>query len=225
MMNYDNEIWKDIVIEMNGVIYDYTELYQVSNFGRVRSLDRIDSNGHRRIKGKVLKLKVNNKGYQYVGLYKDGKSKQFYVHRIVATMFIPNHDNLLVINHRDENKNNNYVENLEWCTHKYNTNYGTRNERISKKRKGKPHTDEAKGRISESHKGDKNPKARAVICLETKQVFGCVREANEWIAKGNVSQCCIGACKTAGGYHWEYYDDYQRRQRMNTDNKNSKLIA
>ena len=200
------EQWKDIVIEKNGEVFDYTGLYQVSNLGRVRSCDRVDALG-REVKGKVLKCNQTKTGYLRIVLSKNGEAKLFLIHRLVAHMFIPNPDNLPVVNHKDENPLNNCVENLEWCTQKYNINYGTRNERAGKKMKGK-----------------KSPAAKKVICLETKRIFNCTVEASEW-CHGNVSMCCRGRNKTAGGYHWQFLDDYKRQLRMNTDIKNSQLVA
>ena len=114
------EIWKDIV--------GYENLYQVSNFGRVRSLNRTvwNHNGYAPKKGVVLVSRANATGHHTVNLSKNCKSKMFFVHRLVAFAFIPNPDNLPIINHKDENPSNNSVENLEWCTHKYNMNYGNR---------------------------------------------------------------------------------------------------
>lgn len=116
-------------------VYGYENLYEVSNFGRVRSLDKYDSRGHFRA-GFVLKpsIRSNNSQYLRVGLTKDGIRKHKNVHRIVATSFLPNPQNLPQVNHKDENKLNNYVENLEWCTASYNANYGTRQKRIIEKR-------------------------------------------------------------------------------------------
>ena len=103
------EEWKDIVIEKNGVVYNYTNKYQVSNFGRVRAL-----NFHRSGYSKLLKLRNTSDGYLQVGLRKDGKQTMFRVHRLVANAFIENPNNLPVVNHKDENKQNNNVDNLEW---------------------------------------------------------------------------------------------------------------
>ena len=197
------EQWKDIIIEKNGIIYDYTGLYQVSNLGRVKSLGNDKTR-----KEKILKPKINNNGYLKVGLYKNGKVKIFLVHRLVATAFIPNPDNLPVVNHRDENPSNNSVENLEWCTAKYNINYGTRNERVSEK-----------------HTGAKNPRARKVICLETKQIFGCAKDAEQWCGKIGVGRCCRGITRTCGGCHWQFLEDYRREQRKQSDINNSRLAA
>ena len=102
MKEHQEEIWKDIVIERNGIVYDYTGLYQVSNLGRVRSLDRINCNG-RRINGRILKLQdeQDKNGYVWIVLSKDGTAKKFSVHRLVATAFIPNPDNLPIVNHKN----------------------------------------------------------------------------------------------------------------------------
>lgn len=136
ILNYLGEEWKDIK--------GYEGLYQVSNLGRVRSLSRYVK--HRTIyilKGKLLKQRTRGKGYLAVTLCKNSKLKHYYVHRLVAEAFIPNPNNLPQVNHKDENKSNNCVDNLEWCDDKYNTNYGTRNERHSmaiKKRRGGHHS-------------------------------------------------------------------------------------
>lgn len=108
-------------------IKGYEGLYEVSNTGKVRTL-----NYNRTGKVKELSL-VNCCGYLHVNLYKECKCKQFLVHRLVVETFIGEIPKGLVINHKDENKQNNNVDNLEICTQKYNLNYGTRNKRASKK--------------------------------------------------------------------------------------------
>lgn len=107
-----NEIWKDIK--------DYPN-YQVSNLGRVRNK-----------KGSIRKTKLKKDGYISITLCKNGEHKTFLVHRLVATAFIPNPNNYTIINHINEDKTDNRAENLEWCTAKYNINYGTHNERTAK---------------------------------------------------------------------------------------------
>ena len=97
----------------------YEGLYEVSNKGNVRNVRR----------NKLLRLQ-KNQGYIKVWLYKNGIVTGLRVHRLVAQAFIPNPDNLLEVNHKDEDKTNNSVDNLEWCTRKYNVNYGTRNIRM-----------------------------------------------------------------------------------------------
>lgn len=102
------EEWKNVI--------GYEGLYEVSNLGRVR-----------RVNKGLLKLQ-NNQGYNQVYLYKCGIRKGIRVHRLVAQAFIPNPDNLPEVNHKNEDKMNNSVDNLEWCTAKYNVNYGHRTE-------------------------------------------------------------------------------------------------
>lgn len=114
----DIEIWKDIP--------EYKGLYQVSSFGRVRSLDRdITQKGHkcmftRRMRGKIIKPRKQNGGYYVVWLSKNGKIKPCTVHRIVLSVFRPNNNDELIVNHIDGNKSNNNLVNLEWITHREN---------------------------------------------------------------------------------------------------------
>ena len=180
------EIWKDVTIEHKGVLYSLN-LYQVSNYGRVKSLNYNGTHEE-----KLLKTKANKKGYQQVVLYKDGKRIVTYVHRLVATAFIDNPNNYSVVNHIDENPSNNHVENLEWCTVSYNTQY-------SHYKYSGNHGNHPTG--SEAHR------ARKVICVETSQVFGTIKEAKQWLGKGDIQGCLKGKYKTAGGYHWQYVDD------------------
>ena len=127
------EVWKDYK--------NYEGLYQASNLGRMRSLDRWVSskNGSMQfIKGRILKPVTGSNDYLKVNLYKNNKQKTYLVHRIIAEAFIEIPEELkqyigtayLQVNHKDENKQNNNVSNLEWCNSKYNCNFGTRNERV-----------------------------------------------------------------------------------------------
>ena len=173
------EVWKDIK--------DYEGLYQVSNLGNVRSLDKILKayiKNQKNIirKGKKLKPRYDKKGYQMVVLYKNGIGKNFKVHRLVAEAFIPNPNNLPQINHKDETKRNNIFTNLEWCDCKYNNNYG-------------------------NHKTFGNKK---VIMLDKNNnkinIFDSVNEASKKtnIIATSIGKCCNKKQKTAGGYVWEY---------------------
>ena len=114
------EEWKDIK--------NYEGIYQASSLGRIRSLDRIDTSGKRR-KGRVLKRKYDGEKYPCVILSKGGNPRTFHVHRLVAETFIPNTENKPTVNHIDENKENNMIDNLEWMTYKENAHHGTRIQR------------------------------------------------------------------------------------------------
>ena len=120
------EVWKDIP--------NYEGFYQVSNLGNVKSMQRTKKHSYNSIaqlKEKMLRPQ-NTNGYLFVRLSKNNEIKRYLVHRLVALTFIPNPNDYLEVNHIDENSLNNNVENLEWCSHKYNINYGTGNERRSK---------------------------------------------------------------------------------------------
>ena len=183
------EIWRDIK--------GYEGLYQVSNLGRVKSL-----NYNHTKKEKILNL-ANSKGYLHVTLYKNSKYKIYKVHRLVAIHFIENPNSYSQVNHKDENKQNNKVENLEWCTQEYNNNYGTRTQRFSESMKGK-------------FKGSKSPRARKVQCVTTGKKFNTVKEATEYYfisSSSSITACCKGKLKSAGKHpvteeklKWKYID-------------------
>ncbi len=135
------EEWKDIK--------GYEGLYQVSNWGNVRSVFRYvkSGNGYRKVRERILKtyLAGLERDYHYINLHKNNKKEPFSVHRLVAEAFIPNSDNLPQVNHKDEDKTNNKVENLEWCTSQYNNTYNDRHLKCANKvkesntiRSGKP---------------------------------------------------------------------------------------
>lgn len=173
------EIFKDI--------YGYEGLYQISNLGRVKSL-----NYNKTRKEKILKYRKHRYGYLMVVLFKDGKRKEILVHRLVAQSFLPNPDNLPQVNHKDENKTNNCVENLEFCDAKYNSNYGTRNERVAKSLTGVYNT----------------KKSKPVMCIETGVIYPSTNEVQRQLgfSRGNISQCCNGKKNTSYKYHWKYVD-------------------
>ena len=187
------EEWKDI----DG----YVGLYQISNKGRVKSLHRLDRLG-RPVQEKILKHGYNKDGYWQVMLSKNGKYKTFRVHRLVDKAFISNPDNLPEVNHIDENKENNNVENLEWCTREYNNNYGNRNKKDSEKKKI-------------NYLGTNNPSARKVKCVTTGEVFNTMKEACEKykVNTSHMCDCCKGKRKSAGKHPvtkekliWEYVE-------------------
>lgn len=108
-------IWRDIK--------GYEGIYQISNYGEVMRLMSYDSKGHLR-NSRILKQQKNKYGYLQIGLHKNGKEKKYLIHRLVAETFIENPYNHPEVNHKDENKKNNSVSNLEWCNRIYNVNYG-----------------------------------------------------------------------------------------------------
>jgi len=131
------EIWKDIP--------EYEGLYQVSNFGNIKSLKRTImcrcKNQYKEFsleytrEEKIIKGRKDKDGYLLVNLCKNGKHKNHRIHRLVAQAFIINPNNYKEINHKNENKQDNNIYNLEWCDSKYNSNYGTRIERIKEIKK------------------------------------------------------------------------------------------
>jgi len=186
------EVWKDVK--------GYENLYQVSNFGRVRSLDRVvrnKNNGVKIIRGRIMSQHLVGHGYYHIVLSKDGKIKGHLVHRLVAQTFIPNPQKLPQVNHKDENKLNNNIDNLEWCDSTYNNNYGTVKVR---------HSLSQLNHISSSKpvKMLKNDKTIQIFpsISEATRVTGCKRQG--------VYACCKGIQKHHKGYQWQYI----RRKKM-----------
>lgn len=174
-------IWRDIE--------GFEGYYQVSNTGLVRSLDRriVYKNGQANIhKGRVIKHKINNKGYHRVSLSKNNEWKEYLVHRLVAKAFLPNENNLPQVNHKDCNTHNNEVENLEWCTMQYNLDYGDRGASISKAKKGKT--------------------GKPVICVDLNLRFKSAREASEklGISIHGIYNACNGSHKSYKNMRWRY---------------------
>lgn len=163
------EIWK--------TIKDYPN-YQVSNLGRVKSLNYG--------KEKILKNNKDKDSYFQIALSKEGKVKVFKVHRLVASAFLPNPDNLPQVNHKDENKTNNCVDNLEWCTGRYNNNYGTHNERMAKAK--------SLSILQFTKQGEFVKKWSSAMQVERELKF----------YQGNISKCCKGKYKSVYGFIWRY---------------------
>ena len=171
------EEWKDI--------RDYEGLYQISNKGNVKSLGN-----NKTKKEKILKSSVNKRGYLDVKLCKNGKHKNFRINRLVAEAFISNPNNLPQVNHKNEIKDDNRVENLEWCTVKYNINFGTRTERVAEK--------QINGKCS---------KPVLQIDKTTNKLiaeYPSLREVERQLGISHISECCLGKRNTAGGYKWQY---------------------
>lgn len=172
------EEWKEI---------KYYPNYMVSNMGRVKSL-----NYRRTGREKIMKPSKMNSGYLLICLRKNGVKKFYSLHRLVAMAFLPNPNNYPQVNHKDENKQNNCIKNIEWCDAKYNLHYGTARERT------------IKGLINNSKiskpviKMDKTNK----IIAEFPSIAEVQRQLG--FSKSSISKCCLGKQKTCGGYKWKY---------------------
>lgn len=182
---------EEIFLDVKG----YEGLYQVSNLGNVKSL----VNNKCVEREKILKPVNIGNGYVRVMLCKNKTNKLYLVHRLVAQAFIENPTNLPCINHIDENKQNNSVENLEWCTHKYNCNFGTRNERAGKAISNNTN------RSKEISKALSKKVYQYSKDLELISVWKSTQEAQrQGFNSGHISACCNGKLKTHKGYIWSY---------------------
>ena len=190
------EIWKNIEGYPN---------YQVSNMGRVKRL----STGYYRRTEKILKPQLQNNGYLHIKLSQKDKTKCILVHRLVAQVFIPNPNNLPQVNHINEDKTDNRVENLEWCTQKYNINYGNG---ISKRVK----TNKENGTYKKI--GEINSKIRSKSILQFSKdnsfirKWDCIMDIQRELGYDNkqICSCLKNRQKTAKGFKWVYADDYER---------------
>lgn len=171
------EIWRDIK--------DYEGLYQGSNLGRVKSI--------RFGKERILKPVTTKNGYLQVNLCKNGKVKAFRVHRLVAQTFLDNPNNLPCVNHKDECKTNNNVTNLEFCTYEYNSNFGTRNERVAEKN--------TNGKLS---KPVLQYDLEGNFIREWASTMECGRNG---FNQRHITECCRGKRKTHKKYIWRYKDE------------------
>lgn len=181
------EEWKDIV--------GFEGIYQISNFGRVKSLPKLVERGKWgsfTLPERLLHPNVNkSRGYVEITLgTKKCPGRRFKVHRLVAEAFIPNPDNLPEVNHKDENKENNKVDNLEWCTRKYNANYGTNFER-----------------------GAKTQGVPVIAYNDTEELyFYSQKEASRQLGvqQSNIAHSLKSHCR-CGGYYWKYATDKRRK--------------
>ena len=168
------ENWKSIA--------GYEGIYEVSDLGRVKSLGNDKSR-----KEKILKPQKDTHGYLFVDLYKDGQKKMSLVHRLVSEAFIPNSQGLDTVNHKDEDKSNNSASNLEWMSQRDNNNYGTRNKRV------------AEALSKQVQMFDKKTGELLATFPSTMEAERVTR-----IYQSNISKCCLGKYKSAGGYVWRY---------------------
>lgn len=166
------EVWADIE--------GYENLYAISSKGRCWSYKT----------NKFLKETINNDGYLRFSLFKNGKHQRYLAHRLVAKSFVANPNQYPEINHINENVKDNYVENLEWCTHKQNINYGSRNKKVSMALKNNQNS------------------AKRVQNIDTLNIYDSLTKAEKetGISKAQICLCCKFKAKTAGGYHWRYVE-------------------
>ena len=194
------EEWRTAVYK--GVIYE--GLYKVSNLGKILSLNYRNTG-----KAELMTPVENTDGYFQVGFWKNGEYKMCYVHRLVAETFIENPENLPEVNHKDEDKTNNFVflnkdgsvnkekSNLEWKSHRDNLNHGTRNERVSKAlTNGK----KSKRVLQLSLSGE--------LIREWPSTNECGRNGFD---QGAVAACCRGEKPHYKGFLWMYADDYKEK--------------
>lgn len=171
------EIWKDIE--------GYEGKYEISNFGRIKSYAQKKN-------GKITEEYTDKKGYKTIFLYdKPQHGKWHKIHRLVASAFIDNPDNLPQVNHKDENKENNRVDNLEWCTNDYNNHYGTRSKRASESNTCCVTTSKKVYSIDENG---------------NVEYFGSIGEAERQtgICHANICRTLVGKTKHAGNRKWYY---------------------
>lgn len=193
------EIWKDIK--------GYEGLYQVSNFGRIKSLERVTKyrNSKRVLREKIKGDFIGKRGYKRVELTKDGISKKYNLHRIVASSFISNPYNKKEVNHINGIKTDNRVENLEWCTSQENTMHAIKmglqkNSDKQRKTVGEYARKNKVKKIVQLTKDGKYIKTwESAVAVERKV----------GIKSKSISQCVTGRSKTAGGYRWVLYEQFE----------------
>lgn len=187
----ENEIWKDIP--------DYDGKYQISNYGRVKRLKR---NVFVRVLGKtveistpkILKLNLVKSGYLYITITANNTKRTLKIHRLVAEVFIPNPNDLPEVNHIDGNKENNCVDNLEWCTHKENIQHALKNNLLN------------------DRSGNNNANCKKINQYDSdgnfiklwNSIYEITKETG--FERHGITRCCTSKSKTYKGYIWKYAD-------------------
>lgn len=192
------EVWKDIE--------GYEGLYQVSNMGRVRSLERIVKHSIKgklsRRRGKIKDAYLDKKsGYKQVRLCKEGKAKTLNIHRLVAKAFLPNPENKKEVDHINTISTDNRVYNLKWATRTENNNNELTRKHRSIAMKGRILSEEQVMRMRRD-----NPNKMKVMCIETGIIYESAMEAyrQTGVNQGNINSCCNDKRKSAGKKHWKY---------------------
>lgn len=187
-------------------IKGYEGQYEVSTFGRVRSLDRLVPGKvpgkYAVVCGRILAPIKNKAEYLRVNLCSEAGRKAKFIHRLVAEAFVSGREKGDEVNHKDENPGNNCASNLEWCTTKYNANYGTRNERVSASNLGKK-----KHFSEEGYRSMVSAKEKPVIGTNLESgysvAFSSMVAASECgFTESGISHCITGRQKTHRGYTW-----------------------
>lgn len=212
------ENWRDIE--------GYEGYYQVSDMGRVKSLDRtlVDVTGRTFFKkGEILKLRTNRGGYMEVMLSRKGKQKCFLVHRLVAEAFIPNPQNKPCVDHINTNRTDNNVTNLKWCTTKENCNNEISKTHYRDSQLGKKNT--MYGRC-----GKDNPNSIRVIQYKEDgsyvRIWNSTAETSkEGFNVAHVGGCCRKERNSMGGYKWRYYEDSKKEFSISKDHKSIILVG
>lgn len=190
------EIWKDIK--------EYEGLYQVSNLGNIKSLNRTIENkgsigGEYRIKEKNRAQTISKTGYYICTLYKKGKGRTFKVHRLIAEVFIDNPDNLPIINHKDGNKLNNSIDNLEWCDYSHNNKEAYKQGLKEKNLKWIIECNKRKRKKVNQYDLNNN------LIKQYKSIHEAENETK--VHHINIIKVCKGERITAGGYKWKYAEE------------------
>lgn len=182
-------------------VVGYEGLYSVSDKGFVFS----------HISNKWLKNSTNSNGYLSVELFKNGKNTRMLVHRIVAEAFLENPNQYPCVNHKDESKSNNDVNNLEWCSYRYNQNYGTCQERrcqsLSRYWQSPKFREDIKRNAERSKGLFSKPIIQKSKTGETIAEFISINEAMRQTKIRHIHEVCSGKRKSAGGYTWEYKEE------------------
>ncbi|MDE5789948.1 MAG: hypothetical protein K2H96_01790, partial [Muribaculaceae bacterium] len=181
----EREVWRPVK--------GYEGLYEVSSFGRVKSLEKdvyySDRGYTRRYPEMIMKQHITAEGYCSIGLTKDKQHKSYQVHRLVMEAFVPNPDNLPCVNHRNEKPDCNYPDNMEWCTVAYNNTYGTKVERVAAQNRIEVCQYDMSGKLLKVWEGSR--KAGETLGLDG----------------SNIVKCCKGKSKFVGGFIWRNVGD------------------